>query len=276
MKIAVTGLGLIEDIDKEDPIDFSELPGQIRTVLRIEELVLYATKEAIKDAKLSIAKNPASVDLVLGVDEGIDECKNHFFKGLLADGLGNLSPLLFPFTSPNSITARVSIVFSIRGENITFADGCLSSGKAMAYAIDILKLKKAKAVITGGVTNNYAAVVVLEDFEIAAKRNAIVYGEIAGYGEASSGGHCPAIKQALDETGLLPDDVDYLYINDDAENILSKSIPIKRFDGMGAVSSVKAVTDSLLTGNGKVTVISVTDSTGYSLSLVIKPQALNK
>ena len=276
MKIAVTGLGLIEDIDKKEPIDFSELPGQIRTVLRIEELVLYAVKEAIKDAKLSIAKDPTSIGIVLGVDEGIDECKNDFFKGLLADGLENLSPLLFPFTAPNAITARVSIVFSIRGENITFADGCLSSGKAMAYAIDILKLKKAKAVITGGVTHNYAAIVVLEDFEIADKRNAKVYGEIAGYGEASAGGHSPAITQALDETGLLANDVGCLYINGDAENILSQSIPIKRFDSIGATSSVKAVIDSLLTENGKVSVVSVADPSDYSLSLVIKPQTLTK
>tara|TARA_B100000315_G_scaffold257950_1_gene308529 strand:+ start:492 stop:1322 length:831 start_codon:yes stop_codon:yes gene_type:complete len=276
MKIAVTGLGLIEDVDKENPIDCSELLGQERTVLRIEELALYAASKAIKDAKLSIINNPVSVDLVLGVDEGIDDCKKHFFKGLIADGAQGVSPLLFPFTAPNAITARVSIVFSIRGENITFADGCLSSGKAMAYAIDLLKLKKATTVITGGVTHNYAAVAVLEDFEIATKRNATVYGEIVGYGEASVGGHCPAITQALNETGLLPDDVGCLYLNGDAENILSQSIPIKRIASIGGVSSGKAVIDSLLTGERKVTVISVTDPSGYSLSMVIKPQELTQ
>ncbi|MFQ5900280.1 MAG: beta-ketoacyl synthase N-terminal-like domain-containing protein [Thermodesulfobacteriota bacterium] len=269
MRIAVTGAGLIEDVDKGKMIDLSELPRQVRTFLRVEELCLYAAHKAIKDAELSIIKDPASIGIVLGVDEGIDDCKAQFFCGLLTDGPEGASPILFPFTSPNAITAQVSIAFGIQGENITIANGSLSSGKAIAYAMDILRLGKVRAVITGGVTHNCAVVTVLEDLEAATKRGVRIYGEITGYGESHTGGHVLAITQAIEDANLLKDDVDSLWINEDAGNIPGESWPIKRFDNNGAASSAMAVVTTLLTMNGKVKVVTVTGPHGGSSSLVI-------
>ncbi len=71
-RTAITGVGLIEEVDNSKLIDISDLPNQVRAILREEELVLYATKRAITDASLSIEKNSSSVGIVLGVDEGIN------------------------------------------------------------------------------------------------------------------------------------------------------------------------------------------------------------
>jgi 3-oxoacyl-[acyl-carrier-protein] synthase II len=66
-----------------------------------------------------------------------------------------------------------------------------------------------------------AGVVVLEDFDAAKRRGARIYAEIAGYGvsndahhttapDPSGSGFARAIRQALETTGTLPGEVDYV------------------------------------------------------------------
>lgn len=270
MKIAISGVGLIEDIAKHKSLDLSQLPHGVRTLTRVEELALCTAHKAIENAKLSIPDNSSSTGLVLGVDEAIDDYKTRFFCELLSEGAEGVSPLLFPFTSPNAITAQVSIVFGIKGENVTIANGFLSSGKAIAYSIDILRLKKAKTVVTGGVSPACAAILILEDFNVATKRKARVYGEITGYGETSTGCHDHAINIALNEAGQTFEEVDCFWVNDNAGNIPKKPLPIKIFNSNDSVSFAKSVIDSLLTMNGKTKVITISKPFGGSLSLVIK------
>jgi len=270
MKIAISGVGLIEDNGKRKSIDLSHLPRQVRTITRAEDLVLCAAQKAIENAKLSVQNNACSTGLVLGVDEAVDDYKTRFFCELLSEGAEGVSPLLFPFTSPNAISAQVSIAFGIKGENIAIANGFLSSGKAIAYSIDMLRLRKVKAVITGGVSPACAAILTLEDFDIATKRKAKVYGEIMGYGETSTGGRDHAINLALNEAGQTFEEVDCFWVNDYAENILKKPLPIKIFNSNGSVSLAKAVIDSLLTMKGKTKVVTIGKPFGSSLSIVIK------
>ena len=216
-----------------------------------------------------IEKNSSSVGIVLGVDEGIDSCKAQFFYGLISEGSDGVSPILFPFTSPNAITAQVSIAFGIRGENITVANGRLSSGKAIAYSIDLLTLGKVDTIITGGVTHHCAAILVLEDFERAIKRGARIYGEIVGYGEEALGASISALTQALDDAELLPDELDCLLINDDVENSFGDSLSKERIVNGGAVSSAKAAIEALLLLSGKIVAVTVTEPNSGNSSLVI-------
>lgn len=71
----------------------------------------------------------------------------------------------------------------------------------------------------GMVIGEGAAAVLLEDLEHARKRGARIYGELAGFGMSSDAGHITqpsvdgpvrAIRMALDEAGLNPEDVDYI------------------------------------------------------------------
>ena len=73
----------------------------------------------------------------------------------------------------------------------------------------------------GFVMGDGAGMLILEEMEHALKRGAKIYGEIVGYGSSSDAYHitapCPdgsgaakAIKYAIEEAGIKPEDVDYI------------------------------------------------------------------
>jgi len=71
----------------------------------------------------------------------------------------------------------------------------------------------------GLIPSGGGASLVLESYESAIKRGATIYGEIVGYGFSSNGEHIStpnvdgpsrAMKKALDQAGVLPDQIDYV------------------------------------------------------------------
>jgi 3-oxoacyl-[acyl-carrier-protein] synthase-1 len=106
----------------------------------------------------------------------------------------------------------------------------------------------------GLVPSGGAATVILEDYDHAIRRGAPIYGEIIGYGFSSNGGHISqpnnegsfiAMKRALDEAGVRPEDIDYI-------NAHATSTPLgdrfeamainELFGGKTPVSSTKSMT----------------------------------
>ena len=110
-----------------------------------------------------------------------------------------------------------------------------------------------------------ASVLVLEDCEAALKRGAKIYGEIIGYGNTtdafhqtrpSAEGEARAIRSAMEEGGLLPEDVDYINahgtstpLGDKAETEAIKLALGKRAYEI-PISSVKSMTGHMLAASG--------------------------
>lgn len=150
----ITGAGLCKEASAS-----IETIRPVKTVIKAEELALAAASMALRQAGLDNLENSA---VVFGIDNAIDGCKAEFFKGLLQDGPIGASPLLFPYTSSNAITAQVTIAFGIKGEDITITDGALSFLKAICYGLELLNRGVIQSAIIGGISENEAMALVIE------------------------------------------------------------------------------------------------------------------
>ena len=169
--IYITGVGLCKEA-----LASIETIRSVKTVIKAEELALAAASMALRQAGLDNLENCA---VVFGIDNAIDGCKAEFFKGLLQDGPMGASPLLFPYTSSNAITAQVTIAFGIKGEDITITGGALSFLKAICYGLQLLNRGVIQSAIIGGVSENEAMVLGIET--LYRERQKKLFGKIINY-----------------------------------------------------------------------------------------------
>ncbi|MCL2754964.1 MAG: beta-ketoacyl-ACP synthase II [Oscillospiraceae bacterium] len=127
---------------------------------------------------------------------------------------------------------------------------------------------------SGFVLGDGAASLILEEYEHAKARGAKIYGEIAGYGATCDAYHetapnpdgsggAMAMRLAMDEAGLTPDDIDYVNahgtstpINDPVETLAIKLALGERASAV-AVNSTKSMTGHLLGAAGAVEAVAI-------------------
>ncbi|HAA34808.1 MAG TPA: beta-ketoacyl-[acyl-carrier-protein] synthase II, partial [Firmicutes bacterium] len=191
---------------------------------------------------------------------GLDTIEKQF-KVLLEKGPRRVSPFLVPMLIANMASGYISIAYGFKGPNSTPVTACASGTHAIGEAFRILQRGEADVMIAGGaeapithiafagfcaaralstcndqpekasrpfdkkrdgfVMGEGAGVLVMETLEHALKRNAFIYGEIAGYGMSGDGYHVTApdpegvgaslcMERALKDAGLLPSEVGYI------------------------------------------------------------------
>lgn len=121
----------------------------------------------------------------------------------------------------------------------------------------------------GFVLSEGACILVLENYESAMKRDAKIYGEIIGYGNTTDAfhqivpnplGEAMAIKRAIEDAGLNPEDLDYINahatstpLGDKTETKAIKMVFGKKVEKI-PVSSLKSMTGHMLAGSGALEV----------------------
>jgi 3-oxoacyl-[acyl-carrier-protein] synthase II len=122
---------------------------------------------------------------------------------------------------------------------------------------------------SGLVVGEGAGVLILEELEFAKKRGATIYAEIAGYGQTNDAHHvvapaeggsgaARAIARAIAESGLQPDQIDYINAHGTATplNDISETAAIKSVLGPHAykvpVSSTKSMTGHMMGATGSI------------------------
>lgn len=133
------------------PEDFLGNKG-LRTLDRSTKLIASAAKLALDDAALAVSEeNTQDIGFVAGNTLGSVNSICEFDKDTLVEGPQYVNPALFPNTVINSPASQVSIRFNIKGFNTTISTGFSASLDAVKYAVDFLRLGRAKVVLAAGV-----------------------------------------------------------------------------------------------------------------------------
>jgi len=210
---------LAGEISDFKAVDFLGAKG-LRELDRTTRLLLTAGKLAIEDSGLVIDENNTDeIGVCTGTTLSSLWSIAEFDKGVIKDGPLFSDVSLFPGTVVNAASSQVSIRFNIQGFNTTISTGYTSSLDALKYAVDFIRLGRAKVVLLGAaeslsmanligfynlgflaglkgeeiscpfdkrrngiILSEAAAVVIIEDEAHAKDRKANVYAEIKGMG----------------------------------------------------------------------------------------------
>lgn len=298
----------VNDFKPEDYMDVKEA----RRMGRFTQLAVAASKMAVKDAELSIDENNANrVGVWIGSGiGGLGEFEEQHIK-FLEKGVRRVSPFIIPMLIPDLAAGRVSIELGAKGINSCTVTACASGANSIGDAFKVIQRGDADVMITGGteaaitpmtvagfsnmtalsanpdpktasrpfdknrsgfVIGEGAGILVLEELEHALARNAVIYGEIAGYGATGDAFHIttPAPEgeggqrsmiMALQDAELEPEAVDYINAHGTSThyNDLYETQAIKAVFGSHAyelpISSTKSMTGHLLGAAGAIEAI---------------------
>lgn len=206
---------------------------EARRTDRMTQLALVAAQEAFEDSRLQITpENRYEVGVVIGT--GIGGISTIFSSMVQFIERGNraVSPLLVPMMLPDAASARISMIYGLRGPNFAISTACATGNNCIGEAVEMIRRGQVIAALTGsteaaleGLTmtgfNNMqaisrrnhepekasrpfdidrdgfvvaegAAILMVEELNHALERGAHIYAEILGYGHTSDAHHITA------------------------------------------------------------------------------------
>ncbi len=203
--------GEISDFNAEEFLG----PKDLQNTDRATKLVCSAAKLSLEDAGLKVTEeNTEDIGVVTGTTLAFWNIAE-FGREIVQDGPQFATAAIFAGTTINTASSQISIRHKIKGFNTTISTGYPASLDALKYALNFIKLNRAKAVLVAGVEgltfaafagfykigflagikgeelscpfdkrrngiilSEAAAVLLIEDEEYARKRNAKIYAEL--------------------------------------------------------------------------------------------------
>ncbi len=182
MSVVITGISRFDSSQIEEVLGgFDYRLRQMRHTHALERFAIAAIGSALVDAGVVFPVGDSSIGMYIGIDDAIEDIKDEYFNGILIDGIPGASPRLFPYTSPNALTAQVSIAFDLRGESIMIPIN-YSCSEVLKYAANCVTGQYVNMAIAGCIKikdynvsaneGRYASkIFVFEEEENAMRRN---------------------------------------------------------------------------------------------------------
>lgn len=126
-------------------------PKAMKRLDRCVQLCMWATHEAITDAKIDFEKHDRTeVGVIIGSGIGGISIWEREHEKFLDKGPARVSPFLIPMMIPDMTSGYVAIHWGLKGPNYTTVSACASGAHALGTAFRAIKYGDALAVITGG------------------------------------------------------------------------------------------------------------------------------
>lgn len=303
--------GEVRDVDVDEILGKKEA----RRMDRFTQLAMVAAKEAVENSGLDFEAEDTSrcgVIVSSGIG-GLTTITEEHAKGM-EKGYGRISPFFIPMVISNMAAGQIAIAYGLHGMCTCVVTACASSNNAIGDAFHHIRDGYSDVMLCGGsescinelgiagfaalkalnttedvtrasipfdkerngfVMGEGAGILVLEEYEHAVARGAVIYGEIAGYGSNCDAYHITApnpegiggadcMKLALSDANMSPEDIDYInahgtstHLNDSGETKAIK-LAFGEHAKKLMVSSTKSMTGHLLGGAGAVEAIFTT------------------
>lgn len=250
----------------------------------------------------SINKDRVGVICASGIG-GLTTLEKEVEDQIMGNGIPKHNPFLIPKMISDISAGLISIQYGFRGINYCTVSACASSSHAIMNAYDYIRLSKADIIVTVGseatitktavggfnsmkalsenndefstasrpfdknrdgfVLGEGAGTLILEDYDHAIKRGAVIYAEVVSAAATADAYHITAphpeglgvinvMKLALQDAGLTPGDVDYI-------NVHGTSTPL------GDVAELKAIQHVFGDHSHKINISSTKSMTGHLL-----------
>jgi nodulation protein E len=283
---------------------------------RFAQLAAVAAREAVRqsglDFRAELSENSA---VITGSSVGGQFAEEEGYLNLYRHNNPRVAPLTIPRTMSNGGASRISLEHGIQGPTYTISTACSSANHAIGQAFWMIRNGAITAAIAGGSEAVFAegllrawealrvvspdtcrpfskgrrglilgeggAMLVLENWEHARARGAVILGEIRGFGMSSDAYHitqpsvdgpAKAMRWALADAVLSPDSIEYINahgtgtaVNDatesaairelfgnHADRLLVSSTKSMHGHTLGAAGAVEAIATILALRNGKI------------------------
>ncbi|MCQ2051596.1 MAG: beta-ketoacyl-ACP synthase II [Bacteroidaceae bacterium] len=222
----------VKDFNIENLVDRKEA----RKLDPLSQYALAAADQAIKDSGLDLSGNNDRYGVILGVGfcglETFQSEVENLHTQKAQDTELKITPFFIPKIIGNIAAGNIAIRYGLTGPSYTAASACASGNNAIIDAINLIRLGKADAILTGGsesvvvecaitgfnimhaistrnespetasrplsksrdgfVMGEGSGVLVLEELEHALARGAKIYAEVGGWGLSSDAYHITA------------------------------------------------------------------------------------
>lgn len=295
----------VKDFNPEDYIERREA----RRMDRFCQFALAASKQAVEDSKLNFEdENMDKIGVIVGCGiGGIGTIEEQEIK-LNEKGPNRISPMLIPMIISNMAAGNIAIKYGAKGICTTIVTACASANNAIGEAFHKIKENHADIIFAGGteaaitplsiggfisltalskstdpkrasipfdaerngfVMGEGSAMLILEEYEHAVKRNAKIYAEVVGYGATCDAYHITApspdgeggarsMLMAIEDAGIKPEEVSYINAHGTSTqaNEKTETASFKKVFGENAykipISSTKSMTGHLLGAAGAI------------------------
>ncbi|HEY7210397.1 MAG TPA: beta-ketoacyl-[acyl-carrier-protein] synthase family protein [Bryobacteraceae bacterium] len=221
---------------------------------RFALFAVLAAREAVAQSGLSFAGELGErAAVVTGSSVGGQFAEEEGYQRLYRDNNSRVAPLTIPRTMANAGASQISLEFGIHGPAYTVSTACSSSNHAIGQAFWMIRNGQVQAAIAGGSEAVFSegllraweamrvvspepcrpfsadrrglslgeggAMLVLEEWDHAKKRGAMILGEIIGFGMSSDAHHITqpcaegparAMRWALEDAAIAPEEIGYI------------------------------------------------------------------